>query len=252
VASLAVGLGAFLPPQTTIAAGVYVDVAGDVLFLTATQENALTGRIIRSNGGEVNASLYVLDAAFKVKSYALVELDIPFVTLITPTEVTTGISDVSLRARARLYHSPRRIVHLISALRTGNGTTTLYPFSSQSIDLEVGIGYVDSLQLFNVWATAAGAYVTREPESLPEDDLHGSYARFSAGLGLPFDNGLGVAFGMTGLVYERGRSREIYIAAIDYRRSQWLMLVMSAHAEGGDREERVGDTSLSIGVRVYY
>jgi hypothetical protein len=251
-AALVFALGVFLPPQTTIAAGVYVDAAGDVVFLTAPQAKALTGRLIRSNGNDVDASLYVLNAAFTVKSYALVELDIPFVTIAEPSDVNTGLGDLVLRARARLYSKPGRIVHLISAFRTGSGTTNVYPFASQSLDLELGVGYVDSLQLFHLWATAGGAYVTREPENVPDEELHGSYARFSAGIRFPFDNGFGVVLGMTALVYGESRDREIYIAAVDYRRSQWLTFTLSAHAEGGDREERVGDTALTAGFRVYY
>lgn len=245
-------LGVSQAPKTTIAAGVYVDVAGDVAFLTSTQAHALAGRIIRSDGSDADASLYVLDLAFTVRSYALLELDIPIVTKVEPNSVVTGIGDLVLRFRARVYQKPRRVFHVLSAFRAGNGTTDVYPFASQSLDLEVGIGYVDSLDYVHVWATAGGAFVARQPENIPEEDLHGGNGRVSAGLRFPFTARLSAGVGATALVYGSNRAREIYIVTVDYRRSQRLNFALAAHVEGGRSAERVGDTSLTAGLRVYY
>jgi hypothetical protein len=237
---------------SAFAAGVYVDVAGDVAFLTAPRYYTLAGRLVRSNGADADASIYILNAAFPVRSWALVELDLPFVTVALPSTVETGLGDLSIRARAELYNKSERAVRLLSGLRTGTGTSRVYPYSSESIDLEVGIGYVDSLEMFHIWASGTGAYVSKAPEDLPEDELHGNLARLGLGLHIPVVTSLNVGVGVTALFYEAGRSREIYLCNIDFRRSDWLVLGFAAHVEGGDAEERVGDTAFIGGLRIYY
>lgn len=252
MASLLAGLAVFSCGQTAFAAGVYVDVAGDVAFLTVPRSYALAGRIARSNGTDTDASIYILNAAFPVRSWALVELDIPFVTVAEPTKVETGLGDLSIRARADLYTKSERAVRLLSGLRTGTGTSRVYPYSSESIDLEVGVGYVDTLEMFQIWASGGGAFVSKAPEDLAEDELHGDYGRLGVGLHIPVASGLNVGIGVTTLFYEAGRSREVYLGNLDFRRSEWLVLGFAAHIEGGDNEERVGDTAFVGGLRIYY
>jgi len=245
-------LGVLISWNPARAAGVYVDAAGAVAFLTAPQAKALAGRIARSQGEMTDASIYFIDATWPVKSYALVELDIPFINLVDTSTVETGLGDVTIRARARVYHAPTRTLHLLGALRTGTGTTQVWPYSSESLDAEAGLGYVDTLKIFDLWASATGAYVGREPADKPEDELHGHFARFSAGLNVPFAGGLNVAAGVTSMLYEAGRSRHLFLAVIDYQRSQWLRITFSGHIEGGERDERVGDYAIVVGARVYY
>lgn len=247
-----VGLGVLSFWLPAFAAGVYIDASGDVLFLTAPRAYALAGRVARSNGTESDASLYILDAAFPVRSWGLVELDIPFISIVEPSTVETGLGDLSIRARADLYVRDGRAFRLISALRTGTGTARVFPYSSQSIDLEVGIGYVDTLEMFHIRASGGGAYVSKEPTDVPEHQLHGHYGRFGLGLHLPFEFGFNVGVGLSAIFYEAGRSREIYLGTVEYRHSEWLVLVFAAHTEGGDSEERVGDTAVTGGLRIYY
>ncbi|MCK5406932.1 MAG: hypothetical protein KAJ37_05745, partial [Candidatus Krumholzibacteria bacterium] len=67
------GLGILALWQPALAVGVFVDVAGELAFLTAPQRRALSGRLVSSNGTETDASIYVLDARFPRRSYALIE-----------------------------------------------------------------------------------------------------------------------------------------------------------------------------------
>jgi hypothetical protein len=88
---------------------------------------------------------------------------------------------------------------------------------------------------------------------VPEDELHGHYGRVGGGVFVPFASGaLRLGAGGMGIFYESGRSRVILLATIDYWRSQWLMFTASAHAEGGDVEERVSDYAVTAGIRVFY
>lgn len=238
--------------RATFAAGVYVDAGGNVAFLLAERSYALSGRVARSNGDNIDATLYYLDAAFPVKSWGLVELNIPFVSTMKSSTLEFGLGDLVIRARADLYRGSQRVFRVMSSLRTGTGTERVYPFSSESIDFKLGIAYVDTLEYFRVWASGGGALVEKAPESVPEDQLHGDFGQLAAGLQIPIATGLNVGAGMTALFFESGRSREIYIGTVDYWRSRWLVISFSAHVEGGDVEQRVGDTAVTGGLRVYY
>ncbi|MCK5620340.1 MAG: hypothetical protein KAJ17_13115 [Candidatus Krumholzibacteria bacterium] len=246
------GLGVLALWQPALAAGVFVDVAGELAFLTAPQRRALSGRLVSSNGTETDASIYVLDARFPRRSYALIELHLPYVVTTQETGLEYGLGDLLIRARARLYQSPKRILHLLCTFRTGSGTSRVFPYASQSNDLDFAIGYVDTLELFDLWASMGGAYVGRAPESLPEDELHGHFGHVGAGIGIRATSGVTVGFSLSVAFFEGGRSREIYLGTLDYQRSQWLALTISAHVEGSKREERVSDSAVAAGIRVFY
>jgi len=253
VAGLAAGLSVLLPWSPALAAGVYVDAAGEIAFVTLPQASSLAARLARSHGAAGDANLYFIDAAFPLKTGTLFEIDIPIITFIDSSIVQTGFGDVTLRARTRLYHAPTRVLQLTGALRTGTGTLSVWPYSSRSIDLQVGVAYVDTLDHFQMWIWGGGAYVSKAPEDLPEDELHGHYGRIGGGVFFPFASGaLRIGAGYMGIFYEAGRSRQVLLTTIDYRRSEWLTFVASAHAEGGDVEERVSDYAFMAGIRVFY
>ena len=246
-------MGVLLSWNPTHAAGVYVDAAGVVAFFTAPQSKALAGRIARSNGEAADASLYILDARFPVKSSGLVEINIPVISFLDTSEVVTGFGDLTIRGRVRLYHSPSRILHAIAALRTGTGTTRVWPYSSRSVDLELGLAYVDTFSVLQLWASGSGAYVAKEPEDVPENELHGHFGRVGLGLNLPFaGEALNVGLGVMTAFFESGRSRELLFTTFDYYRSQWLTFNLFAHVEGGDRDERVSEYAVGGGFRIFY
>jgi len=244
-------LGVLVPFNRTLAAGLYIDAAGEISFLNSPQKRAITGRLARNEGTDPNATMYLLDATFTIKSYALVEVNIPFIAL-EQVDVERGMGDVTIRARARLFERPQRKLYLISFLRTGSGTTRVYPYASQSIDLEVGVAYVDTLGHFDWWASVTGAYVTKEPEGLPEDQLHGDFGRLGAGIDITAIGSLRIGAGAMAVFFGEGQSRQLYLGMLQYQRSQWMTLSLSGQVEGGDEDQRVGDFAIVAGVRVNY
>lgn len=237
--------------RPAVAAGLYQDASGAVTFLTSPQHRALTGRLARTEGTDPDATIYLLDVTLPVRDYALVEVDIPFIAL-EQQDVERGLGDVTVRARARLLERPTRKLFLLSSLRTGSGTTRVYPFASQSIDIEAGLGYVDTLSHFDWWATATGAWVLREPGGIPEEQAHGNFGRFSLGFDVTAVRPVRLGVGAMTAVFGEGRTRLLYLAVIRYERSQWLELSIALQAEGGREEYRVGDGAVTAGIRVYY
>ena len=111
---------------------------------------------------------------------------------------------------------------------------------------------MDTLGYFDWWASATGAYVTKEPESLPENQLHGNFARVGAGIDVTAIRSLRIGAGAMTVFFEEGRLRQVFLAMFQYRRSEWLMLSLAGQAEGGDEDERVGDYAVTVGIRANY
>jgi hypothetical protein len=251
LAPVVVVLALLAAPRPSLAAGLYLDATGAVTFLNSPQNRALTGRLARTEGTDPDATIYLLDVTLPVRDYALVEVDIPFIAL-EQQDVERGLGDVTLRARARLFARPTRKLFLVSSLRTGSGTTRVYPFASQSIDIEAGLAYVDTLSYFDWWISATGAWVLREPEGIPEDQAHGNFGRFGLGFDVTAVKSMRFGLGATGAVFGEGRTRLVYLAVVRYERSQWLGLSIALQAEGGKEEYRVGDGAVTAGIRVNY
>ena len=250
--ALLIGFCVSLGSGAVYAAGVYEDTAGETAFLFAPHQRALYPRIIRTNENEKDASIYVLTLSFPLRPYLLVELEQAHITISSPADIRNGFGDLKLRARAEVFYRNGRAVRLTGFFRTGSGTRRLFPYSSQSADVGLGVSYVDSLETFHVWGMLGAAMVKREPQNLPEPEVHENFGHGTAGLTLPLTPNVKLSAGVTALVYRSGGFREIYLCSFDLGFSPTTRLILSAHAEAGKREERVSDLSLSGGVRVYF
>lgn len=254
VTALAIAFGCFTGPlsRTAHASGVYEDTAAEAAFLLAPHQNSLSSRIVRTNGDSKDASIFVLSGAYPLRSYLLVDFEQTYVTVSAPGNIKRGFGDLRLRARARLFHREGRALRLTSAFRTGSGSVRLFPYASQSMDLELGLSYTDTLEAIHFWGVFGGAMVKREPEQLVEAKKHENFGRLCAGITLPMTSGMGVNVGMTALLFRSGGGREIYMASLEYAFSESTRLVLAVHAEAGKREERISDLALSAGIRIFY
>lgn len=251
VSAILVSLSLALPALTTVparAVGVYEDAVGQAGFLFSGHRAGLRGAVIRTNGGERDASIFLISGSYPLRDNMLLQVELPFISLINGPDVESAFGDVHVRARMRLAGGTRRVLHAIGGLRVGSGTRRVYPYSSQSYDLELAVGYVDTLDILHVWAQAGGGAVKREPEGLDEEDRHENFARVGGGLALPFGSILHVRLGLSGLVYRSGRTRELYFTQLQYRYSPGLEIRLSAHAEAGKPEERVSDLALTAAI----
>jgi len=249
---LLIGLYLGLGSGAVYAAGVYEDTAGETAFLSAPHKRAIFPRIIRTNEDEKDASIYVLSVSYPLRSYLLVEVEQSYITVSSPADIRNGFGDLKLRARAGLFNRGGRAVRLNGFFRTGSGTRRLFPYSSQSMDVGLGVSYVDSLETFHYWGTLGAAVVKREPRNLPDSDAHENHGYAAAGLRLPLTPNVVVGAGMTVLLFRSGASREIYLCSLDLGFTETTRIIFAAHAEAGKREERVSDLALTGGIRVHF
>jgi hypothetical protein len=234
------------------ATGVYEDAVGLAGFVFAPHRGALRAAIIRTNDDHRDASVFAVAGRYPLRDNLLIQVDVPFVSLAVPSSIRTGFGDPCLRARLRVWGGDRRVLHALGGIRVGTGTTRVYPYASQSYDFDLAVGYVDTLEVLDLWAMVGGVVVKREPEGLEEDDRHENFARAGGGLGLPFGSAISLRLGANALLFRSGRVRELYFAQLQYRYSPSLELRVSTHAEAGEPAERVSDLAITAAVHTLF
>jgi hypothetical protein len=255
VSAILVTLSLALPVLSTVPAraiGVYEDAVGHAGFLFGQHRAGIRCAAVRTNDDERDASIFLISGTYPLRDNLLIQVEQPFISLVGESDIESGFGDLYLRARLRLAGGTGRALQAVGGLRVGSGTRRLYPYSSQSFDFELAVGYVDTLEILHVWALAGGGMVKREPEGLDEEDRHENFARMGGGLALPFGSNLYLRLGASGLVFRSGRARELYFAQLQYRYSPPLEIRLSAHAEAGEPDERVSDLALSVAILTHF
>lgn len=239
-------------PTTVPARGVYEDIYDLSQILSSSFDRSITGSLLRAQRSDHDASGFLFSADYPVKSTILVRAEISYVTLSTSAGIESGFGDFRFRARATLLDRNRFHLFATGALRTGSGSNAIFPYSTGSLDVQAGIGCIDSLSQLTVWGELAVVRVSNKPGGLSEADEHGDYAALSAGLTLSLGNQFSFHFGGTGYGFKEKGSRELYFAGVDYIHSPALRYFISLQAEGGPSNERAADTSARAGIRVSY
>jgi hypothetical protein len=128
----------------------------------------------------------------------------------------------------------------------------VFPYASQSVDLDLGLSYVDSLGAVHFWGALGAALVERAPEGLLRATIHEDFGHVSAGFTLPLTGRFNLHAGFTALAYRSGGARELYFSSIEYGHSDATRLVFAVHAEGGKKEERISDLSIGAGIQIFH
>lgn len=250
------------PPAHSV--GPFTDVPRLSAFLRSPHESSFDGSITRADAQKTGASLFTLAADFPVRSAFLMRLDIPYVTLAFDDKVEAGFGDALLRMKARLWRGGRRSFLATSSLRVGSGSTSLFPFSTGSTDIEAGLVFVDSigvgegekvlkpLRSFSYWVLGGGVYPIRVSDTLEEADLHGRYATVAGGVLAALTRRIEIEAGGMGLFFASGAVREIYFSRLSLGLSDLSRVSLSVQMESGDPQDRAADASAGINLTVMY
>jgi len=255
VSGIAVLLSLALPaisPNTARALGVFEDAPGEAGFLFARHQTSVGATFHRTSGPGDDASVFALAAYFPARRGVLVQVEQPFIAVARPSDIESAFGDLTARARVRLLGANGRALSLLGCLRAGSGTARLYPYSSQSYDMQLGVGYVDSLRVVHVWAMAEGIVTKRVPKRLTDDTKHEDFARLAGGLTLPLGRALAARGGGTALLYRSGGRRALVFAELQYDYTSAIEIVVSGQAETLERARRVSDYVLTAGIRTYF
>ena len=249
---------------TAHSVGPFIDVPRLSAFLRSPHESSLDGSITRADAEETNASLFVLAADFPVRSTFLIQVDVPYVTLAYGDKVEDGFGDALLRMKARLWRGGRRSILVTSSLRVGSGSTSLFPFSTGSTDIEVGLVFVDSigvgegekalrpLRSISYWVMGGGDYPIRVNDTLEEADLYPRFATVGGGVLAALTRRIEIEAGGLGLFFATGAAREIYFSRVSLGLSDVSRISLNVQMERGDREDRAANASAGINLTVMY
>jgi len=231
------------------AAGIYEDAPAESAFLLSPEQITVRGTLEATSGG-AEGSVYRLLAAFPVRRAFFISIDQPFVALTDSSGIETGLGDLRLRARARLWGGGGRTICLLGYLSAGTGNSRFFPFSSQTIDLNTSAGYADSLGTLTVWAIAGYTWVSNYPDREDVVAAVTDYLRVSAGASLALGSRTGVGVGALILSYANDARRDLLFATGSYRWTDALGLFADVQVETGPVGERVNDWGAIGGVSV--
>jgi len=247
-----------------LAVGPFTDVSRLSAFLRSAHESSLDGSITRASAPGAQASIFYLAANFPVRSSFLLQLEFPFTTIGFDEGTEDGFGDAMLRSKARLWRGSRKSLLFNSSLRMGSGSASLFPFSSGSTDVELGLAFVDSvgvgegakvlepLRSFSYWITAGGVYPLRVNEALDEAGLYDRYAEAGGGVLAAITRRIEIEAGGLGLFFATGAIREIYFSRLAFSLTEESRISLVVQGERGDERDRAFDASAGIGLTVVY
>jgi hypothetical protein len=241
--------GVTLLPERADSAGVYENAAAESAFLFAPQRIALRASLEVSRGDSLDATIYRFYAAFPVRTAFLVAVEEPLVSASDNAGIDSGLGDLVVRLRARLF-GRTRCLWAVGSLGAGTGERRLFPYSSESVDIAASFAYTDSVGVLDVFLSAGLVWAQRIPEELA--GLHDDYARFSAGAGLRAGNAE-IRAGLIAQQYSRlDAHREMAFAGAGLRWTESLRFFLEGQVETGPVGDRASDWAATAGVAVHF
>jgi len=245
----AVILAAMLVPAEADSAGVYENAATESAFLLAPQQVVLRASVEISRDS-LDAAIYRVYAAFPVRNTFLVALEQPLVSVSGPSDVDASLGDLMMRVRARVA-GHTRVLWATGMLSAGTGEMRLFPYSSESVDIGLGVAATDSIGALDVYAAAGYVWAQRIPDELKQQ--HDNYARFSGGANLRLGANAAVRAGfLTEQYASLDARRDLFYAGAGWRWTDALRFFLEGQIETGPVGERVSDWAAASGVAVHF
>ncbi len=250
---LLAAVAVFSKPLPASSTGIYEDPGRLSSFVRAPRVATLTSDAIRTDAPTHDASLYTIGVRLPVKSAVLIRAELSYVSLTAPTDFEDGFGDARLRARTRLAVGNMRALFLVGSFRTGSGSSSFFPYSTASTDVEGGLAMVDTLSTTTaVWVYATGTHPTRVRDNLKNPDVYPNFLTLAGGLVFTVAARLDLQGGVLAYVFRGDRPRALYFVDLDLRYNDTTAFYASFQAEGGNVAARAVDFAASLGIRIKY
>jgi hypothetical protein len=235
------------------AAGVYENAATESALLVSPQKISARATLEFGSSPPQDAVLYRIIGTFPARSWFLLWVEMPFVSVSDPEGVESGPGDFLARAKVRTWGRNGTAISLLATLGTGTGNQRFFPYSSQTLDIFTSIGWVDSSGAVQPFAVAGYAFVNRVDEELyTVDTAPANHARFTAGTDLDLTARTHLRGGVMFHWYSEGANRTLVFAGGSYQWTPMFRLFSEGQVEVGPEAQRVGDWSLTAGLRVLF
>lgn len=231
-------------------------------FLRAPQRGTISSSITRANAQGEGSSFFWLAGHIPVRSNFLIQIDVPYISVARGDNIEDGFGDTNVLARVRAWEGNRKRLFLLGSFRLGSGSTSLFPYSTASSDVKIGLAFVDSLgtmfggggmeplRSFSYWVNLSASYIVRLNDRLEVAELHDDHLDFGGGVVYPLTRRIEIEAGGMGFFFKSGAIREVYYGQVLGRFSPSIDLFFTVQGERGDWRDRAVDGSVSIGMLV--
>ncbi|HXV15079.1 MAG TPA: hypothetical protein VEC56_12805 [Candidatus Krumholzibacteria bacterium] len=235
------------------AAGVYENAATESALLVSPQRTVVRGTLEIGAGGGVDATLFRVLGAFPARSWFLFAVEMPFVSVSAPDGIESGPGDLFLRARARVWGSNGRALSLLGTVGTGTGNRRFFPYSSQTLDVNASVGFVDSVGAMQPFVVVGYEWMNRFDEwRYTPDTSPANHLRATAGTDLDLGENSDLRGGVMFHWYDGGAERTLVFAGLGYQWTPTFRLLAEGQVEAGPQAQRVGNWSLTAGLSVLF
>ncbi len=242
----------FLPMRAD-AAGVYENAATESALLVAPARVTVRATLEMGAGQGLDATMFRIIGAFPARAWFLFWVEMPLVAVSSSDGTESGPGDLLLRGRARVFGSDGRALALLATVGTGTGNQRFFPYSSQTLDIGVSVGYVDSLGAVQPFVVAGYEWVHRVEEAIYTDDtMPANHLRLTGGVDLDIGDRTDLRGGVMQHWYSTSAERTLAFAGAGFDWKPALRLVTDGQLELGPESQRVGDWSLTAGLAVRF
>ncbi len=252
-------------PTVTYSAGVFQDPSFRAGLFFGHPRPSFSAKIISTNRDALDANLFVVGGWFPVRDRVAVGIEQPFVSIAGADGVNSGAGDTRAALRFSIVGGKSSEVAGYIASAVGTGNDRLFPFSSKSIDLTLGLAATDTLGATMYWLGASATRVWRQFEGLPAAITNDNHVSLDAGLGVnvrlasagrrpdgtTVPQALVLRSGGTFHSYSGDADRFVLFGEAGWQRDL-LTATVGAIAEAGDDAARLLDLGAYLGFRVVY
>ncbi len=252
-AAFACAIAAAVLPIRADAAGVYENAATESALLVSPQRTVVRGTVEIGSGGGVNATMFRILGAFPARSWFLFWVEMPLVSVSDAEGIESGPGDFIARARARVWGADGRALSILAKVGTGTGNERFFPYSSQTLDINTSVGFVDSVGAVQPFAIVGYEWVNRVDEARYTDDTRpANHVRATAGVDFDLGERSDLCGGAMQHWYSTGAVRTLLFAGGSYDWTPMFRLLTEGQIEVGPEGQRVGDWSLTAGLSVLF
>lgn len=205
------------------------------------------------SGHDLDATMFRISGAFPARKWFLFGVEMPFVAVSGDDGTESGPGDLLLRGRARVLGSNGRMLAVLGKVGTGTGDTRFFPYSSQTLDINLSIGFVDSIGAVQPFVVAGYEWAHRVDEpSYTDDTVPADHLRLSGGADIDIGQRAGIRGGVMLHWYSTSAERTLAFAGAGFDWRPALRLLAEGQFELGPESQRVGDWSITAGLAVRF
>ena len=240
-------------PMGADAAGVYENAATESALLVSPSHITARATIEIGAGHDLHATMFRIVGAFPARKWFLLWVEMPFVAVSGDAGSESGPGDLLLRGRARLWGSDGRALAVLGKVGTGTGSTRFFPYSSQTLDINLSVGFVDSIGAVQPFVVAGYEWAHRVDEpSYSDDTMPADHLRVTGGADIDLGRRSDIRGGVAQYWYNTSAQRTLAFAGTGFDWRPALRLLAEGQVELGDESQRVGDWSITAGLAVRF